>query len=137
MPGLPWCRMDTGLPTHPKMLALIHDPSPRRWQAAAVVQFAIEWAAGQGTNGHIPILALPFIHASKQIAELLVKHGFWAVDDAEGGWRIHNFGVRQELAETTEAKRAQQSAGGTKGNCRRWHGPDCWSGGRCSRDSPD
>jgi hypothetical protein len=121
--GLPWVRMDVGLPSHPKMLALLSDPSPKRWQAAASVQFAIEWAGGQGTDGLIPTTALPFIHGTKATAELLVKHGFWRVVD--GGWRIHNFEVRQELAVVTAAKKEAQRVGALKANCNRWHGPSC------------
>lgn len=132
MPGLQWCRMDTGLPSHPKMLALLADPSPKRYQAAASVAFAVLWSAGQATDGHIPPYALPVIHATRATAALLVKHGFWT--EAEDGWDIHNFDVRQELTLVTDTRRAAQRQGGSKGNCRRWHGPHCWRDGACSRD---
>lgn len=123
MTGLPWVRMDVGLPGHPKMLALLNDPSPKRWQAAASMQFAVQWAGGNGTDGHIPRTALPFIHGTKTTADLLVKHGFWhAVDD---GWRIHNFEVRQELAVVVAAKKEAQRVGALMANCKRWHGADC------------
>lgn len=121
--SLPWVRMDTGLPSHPKMLALLNDPSPKRYQAAASVSFAICWAGDHGTDGHIPVTALPFIHATRTTAGLLVKHEFW--EPADDGWRIHNFEVRQELSLITEAKRAAKKRGGLKGNCIRHHGPDC------------
>lgn len=123
MSGLPWVRMDTGLPSHPKMLALLADPSPKRWQAAAAAQFAIEWAGGAGTDGRIPPYALPAIHATRPVAELLVKHGFWT--STGDGWQIRNFAARQELAAVTAAKKEAQRIGSLKGNCTRWHGPDC------------
>ena len=121
--GLPWVRMDTSLPSHPKMLALIHDPSPKRWQAVATVGFAICWAGEHGTDGHIPRTALPFIHATKATAALLVKHGFWEV--SPGGWQIRNYVIRQELAVVTAAKKEAQRVGALKANCNRWHGPSC------------
>jgi hypothetical protein len=115
--------MDTGLPSHPKMLALLSDPSPKRHQAAASVTFAICWSGLNGTDGHIPFAALPFIHATKTTAALLVKHGFWL--PVEDGWRIHNFAVRQEMAVVTAVKREAQRVGALMGNCKRWHGESC------------
>lgn len=134
MPGLPWARMDTGFPAHPKVLALVNDPSPKRWQALASLQCAIYWSAGQGTDGHIPPYALPFIHATPATAALCVKHGFWHPDGTRGGWMIHNYDQRQQLALVTDVVRGKQRDGGAKGNCRRWHGDGCWVDGRCTRD---
>jgi hypothetical protein len=121
--SLPWVRMDTGLPSHPKMLALLNDPSSKRYQAAASITFAICWSGEHGTDGHIPTTALPFIHATKATAALLVKYGFWEL--LPDGWRIHNFEVRQELSVVTAAKKEAQRVGALMANCRRWHGPSC------------
>lgn len=127
--SLPWVRLDTGLPSHDKTLALLNDPSPKRWQAMASVPFAICWSGEHGTDGFVPVTALPFIHATKVTAALLVKHGFWTPVD--GGWRIRNFEQRQELAVVSAAKREAQRVGALKANCRRWHGPSC----QCWQDS--
>jgi hypothetical protein len=116
--------MDTGFASHDKTLALLSDPSPKRWQAIATVPFAIGWSAEHGTDGHIPPAALPFIHATKATAALLVKHGFWE-PLPDGGWRIHNFEIRQELAVVTAAKREAQRVGALMANCKRWHGESC------------
>jgi isocitrate dehydrogenase len=121
--GLPWVRMDTGLPSHPKMLNLLNDPSSKRYQAAASVGFAICWSGEHGTDGHIPFTALPFIHATKTTAALLVKHGFW--EPLPDGWRIHNFAIRQELAIVTATKKEAQRVGALMANCKRWHGESC------------
>ena len=44
--GLPWVRLDANIATHDKMLALLADPSPQKWQAAASYMFALAWAGG-------------------------------------------------------------------------------------------
>lgn len=120
---LPWVRLDSNIPTHDKILRLLSDPSPKRWQACTSCMFAFAWSGGQGTDGLIPTAALPFVHGTPATAALLVKYDLW--DKVEGGWTIRNFGVRQELLAITEGKRAAQSSGGAKGNCIRYHGPDC------------
>jgi hypothetical protein len=121
--SLPWVRLDTGIASHDKTLALLNDPSPKRWQAMASYMFGLGWSGEHGTDGFIPATALPFIHGSKATATLLVRYGFWA--DAAGGWRIRNFATRQELAVVTAAKKEAQRVGALKANCNRWHGPSC------------
>lgn len=125
--GLPWVRMDTNLPSHDKILRLLADPSPKRWQAAASYQFSIEWSGGQGTDGVIPKAALPFVHATAASARLLVTYELW---DELGvtGWTIRNFAIRQELDVVAEGKRAARSLAGRKAACERWHDPgcECW-----------
>lgn len=137
MPGFPWARMDTGMPSHPKVLYLLADPAaPKatRWQAMTSIQFAVYWSAGQGTDGHIPASALPFVHGTPATAALAVKHGFWHVDPDRGGWTIHNYDQRQQLTLVSDIVREKKRKGSEKGNCRRWHGPECWVDDRCSRD---
>ena len=55
---LAWVRMDVNLPSHDKILELLSDPSPKRWQAAASYAFAICWSGGAGTDGRITPAAL-------------------------------------------------------------------------------
>lgn len=121
--ALPWVRMDTNIPSHDKILRLISDPSPKRWQAVASYMFSFAWSGGAGTDGHIVSAALPFVHGTTATARLLVKYGLW--DEVSDGYQIHNFADRQELEVVTASKRAAQRAGALKANCRRFHGPEC------------
>lgn len=127
--GLPWVRLDANVSTHDKFLALIVDPSPKRWQAISSYFFALGWSGGQGTDGRVPLYALTMVHGTKGTAELLVKYELWDKDGT--GWSIRNYDLRQELDVVTEAKRRAQSLGGKKARCRENHGPDCG----CWKDS--
>lgn len=129
--ALPWVRMDVNMPSHDKILALLSDPSPKRWQAAASYQFSIMWSGGHGTDGHIPAAALPFVHATTTTARLLVVYRLWREETA--GWSIVNFAERQELEVITAAKAEGRRVAAEKANCKRWHGPSCWKQGKCSR----
>lgn len=116
-------RLDTGIAHHDKTLALLADPSPKRWQAVSSYVFGLGWSGEHGTDGFIPVTALPFIHGTTATANLLVKYGFWTA--AAGGWRIRNYATRQELAVITAAKKEAQRVASIKANCTRWHGKDC------------
>lgn len=130
--GLPWVRIDSHIASHDKILNLLSDPSPKRWQASFAYVCSIGWSGDQGTDGFIPKVALPFVHATDNIARLLVKYRLW--DEALTGWQIHNYADRQELAVVSAAKQESKRMAAEKGNCSRWHGPTCWQKGRgCSR----
>ena len=111
-----WIRLDGQIASHDKILGLLADPSPRRWQAAFSYCCALGWAAIQGTDGFIPRSALAFIHGTRATATLLVRYGLW--DPVDDGWRIHNYLLRQMPA-------SARSIAARKANCTRWHGPDC------------
>jgi len=131
--ALPWVRLDSHIASHDKILGLTTDPSPKRWQAAFSYVCAIGWSGDQGTDGRIPTAALPFVHGNTATARLLVKHQLW--DEGIGCWTIRNFATRQELAVVTAGKREMKRVAAEKGNCVRWHGPNCWKDGRgCTRD---
>ena len=121
--ALPWVRLDANIGSHDKILALLADPSPKRWQAYASYMTALAWSGGQGTDGLIPQTALPFVHGTLATARLLVTYRLW--EESLIGWRIVNYEARQELNIVAEAKRAAQAAGGRKARCRQNHGPDC------------
>ena len=121
--SLPWVRLDTGIASHDKILALLSDPSSKRWQAAFSFTCAIGWSGDHGTDGLIPSTALPFVHGTTATAALLEKHDLW--EPAERGWFMPNYAERQELALVTAAKRASKKAASRKGNCVRHHGPAC------------
>lgn len=121
--ALPWVRFDTNMPTHDKILALASDPSPKRYQALASYMFSIQWSGGHGTNGRVPTAALPFVHGTAATARLLVKHDLWI--ERTAAWEIKNFAEYQLLDEVAEEAKKGMRRGSAKGNCRRWHGPDC------------
>jgi len=121
--ALPWVRLDSNIPSHDKMLHLLADPSPKRWQACSSYMFSLAWSGGQGTDGRIPAVALPMVHGTPTTARLLVKYGLW--DEVTAGYKIRNYEERQELSIVAEGKRAAQRAGALKGNCLRHHGKDC------------
>lgn len=123
--------MDTGLPSHDKILSLAHDPSAKRWQAMSSYLLSIPWAGGAGTDGRIPSYALPTLFATPATARLLVKHRLW--EEGVDGWRIVNYDKRNPVAEVADAGLERKRVGAAKGNCKRHHGDTCWRDGRCSR----
>jgi hypothetical protein len=130
--GLSWVRLDANIGSHDKILALLTDPSAKKWQAFASYTTALAWSGGQGTDGFIPQTALSFVHGNTSTARLLVKYRLW--EEGLTGWQIVNFAERQELALVTASKAEAKRMAGEKGNCSRWHGPSCWVKGKgCSR----
>jgi hypothetical protein len=121
--ALPWVRLDANIGSHDKVLSLLADPSPKRWQAFASYMTSIAWAGGHGTDGRIPLAALPFVHGTSTTARLLVKYRLWSEQTA--AWQIVNYDVRQETTVVTGEKRQAQSLGGKKSRCRANHGVDC------------
>lgn len=127
--SLPWFRMDSNVASHDKILALLSDPSPKRWQAFASWVCASGWSVGHATDGRIPTVALPFVHGTPATARLLVKYRLW--DEAATGWQIVNFAERQQLDVVTAGKNAARRAASEKANCTRHHPPGCWQGDHC------
>ena len=121
--GLPWVRLDANIATHDKILALLSDPSPKKWQAFTSYVCGLGWSGGQGTDGKIPKTALPMIHGSTATARLLEKYDLWT--EARSGWAIRNFEQRQTLAAVADSARDAKRKGSIKGNCIRHHGADC------------
>lgn len=121
--ALPWVRLDSNIHAHDKVLALLSDPSPKKWQAIAVYTFALGWSGGHGTDGWVPQYALGTVHGTPGIARLLVKYQLW--DEGISGWTIRNYADRQQLSDETYTVRKTKQISGAKGNCVRWHGPDC------------
>lgn len=121
--ALPWVRLDSNIHSHDKILALLSDPSPKKWQGTAVYMMSIGWSGGHETDGKIPRAALGQIHCTVPVARLLVKYGLWT--ESVSGWEIVNFSERQQLSTETYIVRKQQKIGGIKGNCVRYHGAEC------------
>lgn len=124
MTHLPWVRLDSNIGQHDKILELLADPSPRRWQAVASYVFALAWAGGVGTDGRIPPTALPIVHGTANTARLLVKYGLWE-ETPPRGWRIRNYGSRQQLTQAGDARKEAQRRSAARTNCIRYHGPNC------------
>lgn len=130
--ALPWVRLDSSIASHDKILDLVNDASPKKWQAVASYMFSIGWSGEHGTDGRIPASALPFVHGTKATAALLVSYRLWT--PATAGWEIVNFLTRQEMSAVTAGKQEAARVAGVKANCVRWHGKDCWTEqGGCSR----
>lgn len=131
MAGLPWFRVDSNIAMHDKMLALFSDPSAAKWQAFSSYICALGWSAGTGNDGVVPKTALGFVHGTAKTARLLEKYRLW--EEATAGWRIVNYGERQQLSLVAEAKNEARHAASVKANCVRHHGDSCWKGNACSR----
>ena len=128
--SLPWVRLDANIGTHDKTLELLdHKDGPR---AFTLYVCSIGWAGGHATDGHIPKHALraitPSLRTPEKLAQLLVDVRLW--EYVEGGWQIRNYLERQQSSIVTEVKQEHYRERARKGNCRRWHGPDCrcWEG---------
>lgn len=119
--SLPWVRLDANIGTHDKTLSLLGRKDGHK--AFTLYVCALGWAGGHGTDGFIPTGALPVLHGTPRLADLLVAERLW--EQADNGWWIRNYAHRQELEVVTAAKRAAQRIGAAQTNCRRYHGPDC------------
>lgn len=101
--SLPWFRVDVGIGTHDKFLALTSDRSPHRWRAAWSYVVALGWSVEHETDGYVPRAALPHVMGTDGTAKLLVAYSLW--EPLGHGWQIRNFANRQASAKTIEAKR--------------------------------
>lgn len=121
---LPWFRVDTNLPSHDKILDLLaRYPGATGKASAFVYVCGMAYAGHNGTDGLIPLAALPLIHGGKKDAERLVEVRLWM--PVPQGWVMPNWLTRQEAAATTQAKQDAASVAGRKAACARWHEPDC------------
>jgi hypothetical protein len=116
---LPWVRLDSSIASHDKVLNLLADASPKRWQAAFSYVCSLGWSGNHGTDGYIPATALPYIHGNKGTAELLVKYLLW--QPVTAGWLIPNYASRQQLADEVFTVRKAKVNAGQLGNHVRWH----------------
>lgn len=121
--ALPWVRLDSSFATHDKVVELVDQHGDRGRAAGFVYCCSLGWCGLHGTDGLIRFSALKFIHGRQRDAQLLVEAGLW-VPDPEG-WRVRNYGVRQQLSGTTAAKSAAASTAARKAACTRWHGAGC------------
>jgi hypothetical protein len=114
--GLPWIRLNTAFPSDPRLLSLVAERDGYRAGLASVA--AMAWSGAAGTNGYVPQVALPFIHARQAEAERLVRHGFWIPD--AGGWQIPNWADEQQSGEYALAKAMERSEHARRAAQARW-----------------
>ena len=123
--SLPWIRLDSNIGTHDKIAELMADKDGPR--AFALYVSSLGWCGGHGTDGFIPKHALPNLCPPARVTEkhtrLLVDVRLW--EYVEGGWKIRNYEIRQELSTISEMKREAHRKGARRTNCQRYHGPDC------------
>ncbi len=104
--GLPWVRLDTQFASNPKILELA---SGKKWRAAFVYVASLTYSGQHGTDGYIPLTALPFIHATRNDASDLARVGLWNV--APGGWDINGWDEFQVSDEATKKRRERAQKG--------------------------
>lgn len=121
--ALPWVRLDTGLPDHPKILALI---DARKHRAALAYVFGLAYCGRHETDGFIPRAALPFLHASTTDANALVEARLW--QHAEGGYQVKDWAEYQPTSEVSRRRLDDLKRAARKGGCVKNHGPgcECW-----------
>ena len=110
--ALPWVRLDTGLPDHPKILSLL---AGKKARAALMYVFGLSYSGRHETDGFIPQAALPFIHGSKSDALALGDVGLGPA--RPGGWEVNDWSSYQPSRE--EPARRKESA--RNAALKRWH----------------
>lgn len=83
---LQWIRLETSLPDHPKVLALI---GAKKHKAVMAYVLGLAYCGRHELDGFIPKAALPFIHANKADADALCAVGLW--HGTPGGWEINGW----------------------------------------------
>ncbi len=111
---LPWVRLDTAMPDHPKIIDLIDCHKEGR-AAAFVWVCSIAYSGKHGTDGFIPKGALARCNGRPPHARLLCDVGLWK--DEGVGWTIPGWAEYQESNAETQARsdKARRAA------FARWH----------------
>lgn len=98
---LPWIRLDTQFPQNPKVLALVED---KNWRAAFNYVTGLCYSGAHGTDGFLPNLALPGMHATRREAAQLTETGLWVPQP--GGWEVNGWSEFQPSSEETAKRKA-------------------------------
>jgi hypothetical protein len=101
--ALPWVRLDTQWSSNPKFLMLVED---KKWRAICCYMAGLGYAGVHGTDGFVPAVALPFLHATKREAQELVDVCLWGM--VPGGWEVNGWSEFQPA--TDEAKKRREKA---------------------------
>jgi hypothetical protein len=112
--ALPWIRLDTAMPDHPKIIGLVDGHSQGR-AAAFVWVCSLTYAGKHGTDGFITKSALGRINGRSVDARLLVEAGLWK--DEGIGWSINGWAEFQQVTDETRTR----SEKARKAALARWH----------------
>ncbi len=93
---LPWIRLDTAMPDHPKIIDLC-DTGDAGMAAAFVWVCSLAYSGKHGTDGFIPKGALGRLNGRAKHAQLLVAHSLWD-ELPPKGWQIHGWEEYQMVA---------------------------------------
>lgn len=104
-------RLDHGMPENRKVMGLTDS-------AFRLYIEAICWCSRQESDGHIPSAFIQRMGKAKAVQEL-VKSGL--LDDAVGGYMVHDYLDFQRSAEEITAYRSAKGEAGALGNHKRWH----------------
>lgn len=104
-------RLDHGMPENRKVMG-ISDAAFRLYVEA------ICWCSRQESDGHIPASFIRRLGKAKAVQEL-VDVGL--LDDAVGGYAVHDYLDFQRSAEEITAYRSAKGEAGALGNHKRWH----------------
>ena len=100
MVGIPWFKVDDGLPTSRKLLSI-----PRRMRLPALGLWTVAgaWSAGELTDGHVPGYMLEEWGATDMQATCLVNAGLWYAE--RDGYVFHDWDDYQPTRDEVHAKR--------------------------------
>lgn len=114
---LPWIRLDTSMPDHPKVIDLVDHYGEAGMAAAFVWVCSLAYCGKHGLDGFIAKNALGRLNGKAKHAKLLVEVGLWK--DAGIGWAINGWLEYQPSNEESQKRsdRARNAA------LKRWH-PD-------------
>ena len=111
---LPWVRLDTSLPSNPKILALLQRKEGHR--AAFAYICGLAYSGAHGLDGFLTKECVTFIHCRISDAQLLCQFGLWI--PVTGGWQINGWTEFQQSNEETQRRRERAEAGAAA----RWNG---------------
>lgn len=111
---LPWVRLDTSLPTNPKILALLQRKEGHR--AAFAYVCGLAYSGAHGLDGFLTKESLPFLHCRAADARLLCQIELWIT--VPGGWEINGWKEFQQSSHETQERRRRAVAAARA----RWNG---------------
>jgi hypothetical protein len=120
--ALPWIRLDTNMPDHPKILGLLTEKDGRA--LAFVWLCAMAYAGKHETAGFVPREAISRVNAKPADMAALVRHGL--LTECAGGWDIHGWDDYQISGPSAEQRRERArtaaAARWSKQEARKVHG---------------
>jgi hypothetical protein len=84
----------------------------KQYRSLFVYLSSLAYCGVHETDGFIPDTALPFVHATKSDAKVLVESGFWEM--VPGGWAVHDWDEKQFSSEESRRRRERAVKAATK-----------------------